>query len=289
MENHKIRKYSFGDILLGIPSEIGPRILSLAHFSNPERNMFGILPSAGAETPDGFWRLFGGHRLWAAPEAMPRSYSPDDKPVRIEQDGGSVRITGIQEEKNSVQKQIEISPAGRGAEVLHRIINTGRWPVKAACWALSVMAPGGFAAAPVKPRKTNGPGLLPDRRIALWPYTDLSDSRLAFKGNYVFVKQQPEISNPVKIGLSAHPLKAAYFLEGSVFVKEFSPRSGIYPDYGSNVEIYSCGEFLELETLGPLEIIEPGCGIEHRELWTVSPGPVTEPDPERVEALLGGV
>lgn len=288
MENLGIQKYTFGDMVLGIPSEIGPRILSLAHSSNPESNMFGILPSAGVETPDGFWRLFGGHRLWTAPEAMPRSYSPDDRPVSVERDGDAVRITGAPEEKNSVQKQIEISPAGAGAEVSHRIINTGRWPVKTACWALSVMAPGGFAAAPLKPRKTDASGLLPDRMLALWPYTDLSDSRLVFEGNYVFLKQRPEISNPVKIGLTAEPCRAAYFLDGYVFVKEFSPREGVYPDYGSNVEMYACGEFLELETLGPMEVIEPGRGIEHRELWRVETAPAAEPGPERAEALLGG-
>lgn len=288
MEDFKMEKYGFGDIVLGIPSEIGPRILFLAHSSSPERNMFGILPSAGVETPDGFWRLFGGHRLWTAPEAMPGSYSPDDRPVRIERDGSSVRITGVPEEQNSVQKQIEIKPAGGGAEVLHRIINIGRRPVRAACWALSVMACGGFAAAPLKPRKVDASGLLPDRRLALWPYTDLSDSRLVFDGDYIFVKQRPGISNPVKIGLSAEPHRAAYFLDGNVFVKEFYPREGVYPDYGSNVEVYSCGQFLELETLGPLEIMEPGGGIEHSELWSVKPAPGMKPEAARAEDLLGG-
>ncbi len=255
MENFGMKKYSFGDIVLGIPSEIGPRILFLSHSESPEKNMLGILPSAGVETSDGFWRIFGGHRLWTSPEAKPRSYSPDDSPVRIEEGEGFVRVTAAPEKENSVQKQVEIIPSGRGAEVIHRIKNTGRWPVRAACWALSVMAPGGFAIVPLKPLNADSDGLLPDRRIALWPYTKLSDSRMTFNGDYIFVNQCPGIPGPVKLGVSARPPWAGYYLEGGVFLKKFAPAEGAYPDYGCNVEVYSCGDFLELETLGPLRII----------------------------------
>ncbi len=52
MEDFEMEKYGFGDIVLGIPSEIGPGILFLAHSASPGRNMFVTFPSAGAETPD---------------------------------------------------------------------------------------------------------------------------------------------------------------------------------------------------------------------------------------------
>ena len=88
MEHYGIKKYCFGDIILGIPSEIGPRVLFLSSAENPEKNMFGVLPEAGVETSEGFWRIFGGHRLWTSPEAKPRSYSPGCGPVRVEEGDG---------------------------------------------------------------------------------------------------------------------------------------------------------------------------------------------------------
>ena len=36
-----------------------------------------------APTPYGDYHFHGGHRLWHAPEAMPRSYIPDDDEVTI--------------------------------------------------------------------------------------------------------------------------------------------------------------------------------------------------------------
>ena len=72
------------NIAVGIASDIGPRILHVASKERSDFNLFGVLPEAGMQTPEGFWRIYGGHRLWSSPEVKPRSYSMDDKPVRIE-------------------------------------------------------------------------------------------------------------------------------------------------------------------------------------------------------------
>jgi hypothetical protein len=285
MEDYEMKKYKFGDIILGIPSNIGPRILFLAHKKNPDENIFAVFKKSGVKTSEGFWKIFGGHRLWSAPEAEPRTYSRDDAPVEIEEGSGRVRITGPVEKENSIQKQIEITTHGCGAEVLHKIQNTGRWPIRTACWALSVMAPGGFAAAALKPAK-GGNRLLPDRRISLWPYTDLADERLVLDKDYIFVGQKPEIAKPFKIGISAEPGICAYFLKGVVFLKKFNIKEGEHPDFGCNTEIYSCGEFLELETLGPLRIIEPGAVIEHREFWSLAPSTGLEPSADLVDGFF---
>lgn len=278
-----LEEYRFGELVAGVPGGIGPRILSLAHAGSPEKNMFSILPEAGASTPDGFWRIFGGHRLWTAPEASPRSYSPDDSPVKLEQGEGFLRLTGPVEEKNSVRKTIEIREKGAGADVAHRIENTGRWPVRTACWALSVMAPGGTAFAPLMPEPAGG--LLPDRRLALWPYSSLSDRRISFEEEFAFVRHVPGAPGPVKLGFSARPEAAGYFLGGDVFVKRIVSGGGERPDFGSSVEIYSCGDFLELETLGEEKLVEPGCSIEHVETWRVARG-AGEPTAENARKAL---
>jgi hypothetical protein len=41
----------------------------------------------------------------------------------------------------------------------------------------------------------------------------------------------------------------------------------IYPDRGSSIECYRDHRFLELETLGPIVTLEPGDGVNHREVW----------------------
>jgi hypothetical protein len=53
-----------------------------------------------------------------------------------------------------------------------------------------------------------------------------------------------------------------------LFVKQFSYAEGRrYPDNGCNFETFTNQEFLEVESLGPLQRIAPGKSVEHVEQW----------------------
>jgi len=287
-----VKLISLNDITMGVATDIGPRILYVASNKRPEFNLFGVLPEAGLQTPDGFWRIYGGHRLWSSPEAMPRSYSMDDKPVKIEVKENSITIYGNPEVRNSIQKEISVKPFSENSvQVIHVIRNIGRWPIRLACWALSVMRQNGFAIIPLKPSKVDERGLLPDRHISLWPYTDLSDKRVKFTNEYIFVRQDPGVETPFKIGVMANPTWTAYWVDGLVFVKKFSQEEGEYPDFGCSVEVYTNADMLELETVGPLKTVNPSSCIKHTEIWKIFDlGKLTlEPDnvKEKLEVLLG--
>jgi len=283
----KTKLFFLDELIIGIPTEIGPRILYLASKENPEFNLFGVLPEIGQQTSEGFWKIYGGHRLWSSPEAKPRSYSLDNKPVRIESEKETITIHGNPETANSVQKTIKITPHPEGGlKVLHEIRNIGRWPINLACWALSIMRPKGFAIIPVHPSKVDEEGLLPDRHFTIWPYTNLSDKRLIFAEDFIFVKQDPKIENPVKIGAMANPSWTAYWVDGAVFVKEFRKEEGSYPDFGCSVEVYTNAQMLELETLGPLKTLEPNHIIKHTERWRIFNVGELTPTPEKIKEKI---
>ncbi len=62
------------------------------------------------------------------------------------------------------------------------------------------------------------------------------------------------------------------------FIKRFTPKPGLpHSDFNCNTEIYVFNRFIELETLGPLQWIEPGKSIEHIEEWEIYT------DPEQAE------
>jgi len=288
----KTKFFYLDNLVIGIPTEIGPRILYLSSKEKPEFNLFGLLPEAGIQTSEGFWRIYGGHRLWSSPEAKPRSYSLDDKPVKIETEKETITVYGNPETANSVQKSITIMPHSEGGvQVVHRIKNIGRWPINLACWALSVMKPAGFAIIPIQSCKVDEEGLLPDRHLTFWPYTDLSDKRLIFTDDFIFVKQDPKAENPVKIGTMANPSWTAYWVDGYAFVKKFEGKKGEYPDFGCSVEVYTNPSMLELETLSPLKTLEPNNTIEHTEIWRIFDVGDLTPTPEKIkrnlEPLLG--
>jgi len=283
----RIKLFFLNEFMIGIPVDIGPRILYFASKEKPESNLFEVLPEAGMPTSEGFWKIYGGHRLWSSPEAKPRSYSLDDKPVKIEIDKEAVTIYGNPEPANSIQKTITIMPHHKGGiQVIHAIKNIGRWPITLACWALSIVKPKGFAIIPIHPSRIDEEGLLPDRHITIWPYTNLSDKRLMFTDDFIFVKQDPEIENPIKIGTMANPSWTAYWVDGNVFLKEFQKKEGEYPDFGCSVEVYTNADMLELETLSPLQTLEPNGTVEHTEIWRIFDVEELTPKPEEIKRKL---
>lgn len=270
VDKFRLRVFYINDLVIGVPLDFGPRILYLAPRSRPELNLFGVVPDFGVDTGEGFWRIYGGHRLWVSPEAMPRSYSLDDRSISIKIEDNTISIAGNPEPQNSVQKNITIRPStDGGVEVIHSITNIGRWPIEFSCWALSVMRRGGFAVLPIRPKPIDGRGLLPDRVISIWPYTKLTDKRLILSDNYIFIVQDPSIEKPLKIGVRVNPPWIGYFVEGYAFIKIFKYEEAPYPDFNVSAEVYTNNLFLELETVGPLRKVEPGSINTHKEIWKV--------------------
>jgi len=283
----KVKMFRLNDLIIGIPTEIGPRVLYLAHKMKPKVNLFKVIPQNTAQTGDEIWQIYGGHRLWASPEVMPRTYSLDNSPVKVKTSVENITIYGNPETSNSVQKQITFKPlAEKGVAVVHSIKNIGRWPISFGCWAISIMPENGFAIIPLKPSKVDEPCLLPDRHVSLWPYTDLSDKRLKMKECYIFVKPNADNKSPCKIGAMANPSWAAYWANGTAFVKSFTKENGEYPDYGCSVEVYTNNGMLELETLGPIRTVQPGQSLQHIETWNLINIPDLNPEPHSINDKL---
>jgi hypothetical protein len=283
----KVKMFYLNNLIIGIPTEIGPRILYIAHKMKPKVNLFKVIPESKAQRGTEVWQIYGGHRLWASPEAMPRTYSLDNSPVKVKISGENVTIYGNPETSNFIQKQIELKPlAEKGVAVVHSIKNIGRWPISFGCWALSVMPENGFATIPMSPSKVDEQGLLPDRHMSLWPYTDLSDKRLKMMECYIFVKPDADNKKPCKIGAMANPSWTAYWADGTAFVKSFTKEEGEYPDYGCSVEIYTNNGMLELETLGPIKTVQPNQCLQYVETWNVMNIPELSSEPQSVRDKL---
>jgi len=261
--------YRLGDgkIEVVATADVGPRVIRCG-FTN-EVNLFGEIAEDIGKTGGDQWRIYGGHRLWHNPEKRNRTYWPDNTPVDVKPLHDGIHIKQPEEPRTGIRKEIiiRLDSAGQGFEVEHRMTNNGPWTIKLSLWALSVMNLGGLAITP-QFRAPDSEGLLPNRCIALWPYSDMSDPRVIWGERYIFLKQDPKRKNPFKFGLTVPEGWAAYWLEGYLFLKAFTfdPRSP-YPDYGVNVELYTNDKFLEMETLSALLDVAPGETASHNEKW----------------------
>jgi hypothetical protein len=141
-------------------------------------------------TPYGDFHFRGGHRLWHAPEAMPRTYIPDVGEIAITDLPDGVVLETQTEPGTGIRKRIEIRLAKDKPSVrlIHVLINDGLWPVELAPWAITQFRLGGTVILPMPVGNTDPAGLLHNRQFALWPYTRINDPRVTWGDGFTVFK-----------------------------------------------------------------------------------------------------
>ncbi len=271
-----------------VTTDVGPRIVRYAFIG--EDNLLGETGDDMVKTELGIWKPLGGHRLWTAPEAMPRSYSPDNDPVAFTIEGSTIRLVQPVEPKTGIQKELAVTLDGTGTAVtvLHRLTNRNVWDIEVSPWALTIMNGGGEVIVPHEPYRSHDEYLLPARPLALWHYTDLSDPRWTMGKKYIRLRTNAQLKEPQKVGIGNTQEWAAYLRNRTLFVKRFPWVAGAtYPDFGSNTETYTAGTFIELETLAPLTRLGPGGSAEHVERWFLFRNVDAGTSEQSLDAALG--
>jgi hypothetical protein len=266
-----------------VTESVGPRILSLRVHGG--ENLFAEIPDFTLHSPDtGKLRLWGGHRLWVAPEVPRTTWRPDDQPVIVRTTRRGLEITGPTDDLTGLEKSLEIelqqTPRAAGIVVVdHTLRNRGSQPVSGAPWAITQFKTGGFAILYHKRTPQDELGLQSDREISLWPYTDIRSPCIEWGNEYTFVHARMT-SGALKLGFPKGLL--GYHRKRTLFIKT---AYACYPPRGSMSECYCNDRFLELETLGPVVTIQPGESVMHREAWWLYDNVDLEPTEASMSSL----
>jgi hypothetical protein len=197
---------------------------------------------------------------------MSRTYIQDDGPVDIVQTGNSLTITQPVEIQTGIKKSILISLVDEKPQVIvrHTLTNCGLWPVECAPWAITQLKIGGVAILPQSQQQT---GFLPNRSLALWPYTEITNPQVSWGDQYILIRAEMH-ERAFKIGFPNLRGWLAYWHAGTLFIKRtaFNPQM-IYYDFNSSSECYCNQSFLELETLGQIGRLAPDESATHTETW----------------------
>lgn len=271
-------RLSTSEVELLVTLDVGPRIVRCQRRGGP--NLFFEDPSQQGGRGELTFQLRGGHRFWTAPES-PLSYEADNSPVGVHLLSDSSLML-VSDCRHGLVKSLLIQALSPSIfRVRHGLTSHSDEVIHRAAWALSVMAPHGTALLPqpllrqhpsVQPMGSpwRDDDLLPDRRLILWPYTDLGDDRLRLRGRLWTVAQRTDMP-PCKLGTSGPPRVVAYQLGSSVFVKDVPSLPGAsYPDLGAHFELYTDASFLELETLSPVWSLLPSQTQWHDEHWLLT-------------------
>ena len=249
-----------------ITTDVGPRIISY-RLCNGKNVFFEESENSGSISGNEY-KVYGGHRLWHSPQIGERPNEPDNDSVDYEIKNNTVILKQRTEAISRIQKIIEItlSPDSSEVSVMHRLINKGVWSIEVSAWALSMLAQGGIEIIPWGNRQL--PYYLPGMAIVYWPFTKPDDCRMKIVGQYITVKQTPEMSEWFHIGLPNSEGWAVYINEGTMFVKTFKEDpTKEYTDIISSYRTFTNECFLELETASPLKKISPDESVENEEKW----------------------
>ena len=274
-------------LALWITRSVGPRVIGLA--LQGSESLFALLPDDKVECPGlGTFSFRGGHRLWYAPEDLRITYIPDDDPVGIDEVQDGLVVTQPIQAQTGIQKSLTITLSGQDARVVidHTLRNQGSEPIELAPWAITQLKPGGVAILPQATGAVDEHGLLANRHLVLWPYTQINSPHVTWGDRYIFVEATMR-DGAFKVGFPNPVGWLAYLLDGTLFVKQaaYHPDAD-YFDRGSSSECYCNPRFLELETLGPRTLLAPGEAVSHREAWVVRAGVAAQDLPDKIGELL---
>ncbi|HZH99413.1 MAG TPA: hypothetical protein VEX38_10620 [Fimbriimonadaceae bacterium] len=276
-----------GKAELLVTLDVGPRVIRLGiiggsnelHESDKDRGKKG-----GEE-----YRSYGGHRLWIAPEHPVRTLQPENEPVEHETEA-DWHIFRSKPDRFGIQKEIRITaPGDEGFLLEHRIYNTGVYAVELAPWALTVMAAGGECVFPHASHQAHSENFLPVRPLVLWSYTDMADPRWTWGSQVVRLRQDRE-RGPQKVGAFVGQGYACYANHGNTFVKRFDADPGAdYTDFGCNFETFTRQDMLEVESLGPMQVVDAGAYAVLNEGWRLFPGTTPPQSDEACAKWLEGL
>ncbi len=246
-------------------TSVGPRIIGL-YSKHAEIDLLAPSPDMHWSTPHGEYYLYGGHRIWKAPEDSFFNCPEDNVTVYQEHDRVALRN---KVDASGLQKEISFCLDGNRVLLTHQLIWHGQEPIELAPWTITQVPLGGVA---ILPQSDRSEGSAPSRSLALFPYASISDPRLELHDDAILVHGCAD-ANAFKIG-NYNPFGwIAYLLEKALFIKRFPVHDfRVLPDMGSNVEVYVRDRYLELETLGRLAWLKPGESVTFEETWDVIPG-----------------
>lgn len=258
-------------------TDAGPRLIGL-YLKPSDENLFAYAFDAGWETPHGDYRLYGGHRLWIAPEVFPETSLPDNAPVAVETFSGGVELTQTRAQ-NGLTKTIrmQLAPAAPVLTVTHSITNHSASAHTLAPWGITILPLGGVAILPQPNVPQNEFPLGPNRQLTFWNCSLLNDARLEMRAEAVWVHARAG-TPPFKVGCLNRNGRIGYWRDGILFEKHFDAQpERVHPDWNCNAEVYVNERYLELETLAPLTTLLPKQTTSFSEMWHLG-SDVRDPD-----------
>lgn len=267
-----------GTAELIITTGFGPRILSLT--TDGTKNILYV--DTEETLGHGDWRLYGGHRLWIAPE-MNDTYVPDNDPCIVEEGEDSLSVSS-RDERLGLKKTLTILDENGLIRIDHTILNESDTLVTGGIWALTCVNNIGTAFFPWG---TKGSWDL--KKVVYWRRwmdhtSEIGDKQFKPTDDLFLVTPT---GREGKVGSACWEGFIGVTAPGFTFIKMFHRLPvNSYPDDNCAAECYTGPHFTELETLSPLVTFHPGEPLTHSEYWLIASHSVDPTDGAGVREFI---
>lgn len=260
-----------GFIEVEVTTSVGPRIISLKK-RGCENIMFqDELDEVNRDCSSVYgqgatWHIYGGHRIWLSPEGD-ETYYPDNGKVEVTMLPNGAEFTTAPFPVINVRFTLKIEFTAENELRIGNIVqNLAPSPRLLCVWALTVLKTGGEFCVPFNTRDT---GLLANRNLVFWPYTNITDERISITNDDLTLRGVRGAESNIKIGLYSEKFIGAYKRGDTTLVKKLRPAAPpeCYPDFCCNIETYTSGIIHEVESLSPRTSVPPQGKLEHVEFW----------------------
>lgn len=258
--------------------DYGPRILHFSLNNGPNVLFFNTDPEYVKKGPDfdrvfypgAYWNIRGGNRLWIAPHSFPHAFYPDNEPVEYALLESGARFIPKPRTQIGAQLSTEVLLDEERATVTinQSVCNISPEPKKWAAWSITSVDAGGVEIIPLSQKQT---GVLPNRQVVYWPYTDIADNRIILGNQYAVLVHNRNVAAPLKIGFNNNAGWACYANKGMCLTIKYEHiDQQEYPDFGVSYETFADDRMVEMEIISPLKILQQGESVSLSERWSLS-------------------
>ncbi|MBI4658067.1 MAG: hypothetical protein HY735_04315 [Verrucomicrobia bacterium] len=264
-----------GDCEMVVGFSAGPRILSLRHGTSGN-----LLYRDRQDFRVGNWRLYGGHRFTVAPEGED-TYAADNEPCDVEMRERQLRVAAPLG-TNGTRRVLVIGAAadgGAGFDIQHVMENHSERVWRGALWGITCV-----------PRAIRVVALRRNANLRFWP----GGNNAAFRGNYQLTPEHLVITPDGARGKAGWHSEAGWLAslqaEATLVIHcpEAPPLQDCVDD-GCNLEVFTCAEYVELETLSGLVALAPRAHATHLQRWRLLPPVLAPHDGLALEAVIRGL
>ena len=210
-------------------------------------------------------KVIMGHSVWI----NERDYTLQKLPVvySLTKDGASFSTVVMPDKDLKLSMSIIMNNDSQDMMVIHSVKSLCKDECTLSISSRTCVAKNGVT---VLPQSSSSNRNTPNRMLAFWPYSKVSDQRFCMTDKYIKLYHDADNSNRFKLGVNDCDGWVLHINNGSAFAQRFvHNEKALYPHFGISVSVYTDNRATVLNTFSPMYDLQNKDIVNHVESWSI--------------------